>query len=107
MDLKCNVPKDYLGIFCETLRKHGSKVSYYYYATESGHLPSKTENKWHENISDAKELLERKLTRSLRTISLSTGLQQMKKKNVNYQKILGSGHQKHRHQSMKLLLAPF
>jgi len=59
MDLKSNVPKDHLGIFRETLRKHGSKVSYYYYATESGHLPFKTETKWHENISDAKDLLDK------------------------------------------------
>jgi hypothetical protein len=83
MDMKSNVPKDHLGIFRETLRKHGSKVSYYYYATESGHLPFKTETKWHENISDAKELLEKKLTRSLTTISLSTGLQQTKKRKLS------------------------
>jgi hypothetical protein len=77
MDLKCNVPKDHLGMFHETLRKHGSKVSYYYYTTESRHLPSKTEAKWHENISDATELLDFFLTRSMTAISLSTGLQQM------------------------------
>jgi len=80
MDLKCNVPKDHVGIFQETLRKHGCKVSYYYYATESGCLPYKTETKWHENISDATELLEKVLTRSSTTISLSRGLEPMQKK---------------------------
>ena len=86
MDLKSNVPKDHLGIFRETLRKHGCKVSYYYYATESGHLPFNTEAKWHENISDAKELLDKVLTRAhsnSATISLSNGLEQTKKRKLS------------------------
>ena len=35
------------------------------------------------NVNDAKELLEKKLTRSLTTISLSTGLQQTKKRKLS------------------------
>jgi hypothetical protein len=104
MDLKCNVPKDHVGIFRETLRKHGCKVSYYYNATESGCLPCKTETKWHENISNATELV---LTRSSTRKSLRRGLEPMQKKKLNYQKHAGSRHQKHWHHSMKLLLAPF
>ena len=45
---------------------------YYYYATEKGQLSLKTEAKWYETITDAKELLEKVLTRStsqLTTIS--------------------------------------
>ncbi len=40
--IKTNVAKDYLGIFQDTLQKHGGKVTYYYYATEQGRLPLKT-----------------------------------------------------------------
>ena len=42
MGMKTNIAKDHVGIFRDTLRKHGSKVTYYYYATEQGNLPLKT-----------------------------------------------------------------
>jgi hypothetical protein len=85
MGMKTNIAKDHVGIFRDTLRKHGSKVTYYYYATEQGHLPLKTESKWFENISDGKDLIEKVITRSTSnatTISLSSGLQQTKKRKL-------------------------
>jgi len=53
---KSNIPKEHIGIFRDTLRKHGCKVMYYYYATEKGQLPLKTEAKWYVTITDAKDL---------------------------------------------------
>jgi DNA-binding transcriptional regulator YhcF (GntR family) len=85
MDMKSNIPKDHIGIFRDTLRKHGSKVNYYYYATEKGQLPLRNETRWYENITEAKELLEKVITRAqsnLTTISLSNGLQSKKRKLV-------------------------
>ena len=85
MDMKSNIPKDHIGIFRDTLRKHGCKVMYYYYATEKGQLPLKTEAKWYDTTTDAKELLEKVLTRStsqLTTISLNDGLYVTKKRKL-------------------------
>jgi hypothetical protein len=53
------------------LRKHGFKVSFYYYATESAHLPFKTEAKWHKNINDAKELLNKDIIRAQSNLATS------------------------------------
>ncbi len=41
MDVKSNIPDDHIGIFRDSLRKHGKKVTIYYYATEKGQLPTK------------------------------------------------------------------
>jgi len=85
MDMKSNIPKDHIGIFRDTLRKHGCKVMYYYYATEKGQLPLKTKAKWYDTTTDAKELLEKVLTRStsqLTTISLNDGLYVTKKRKL-------------------------
>jgi hypothetical protein len=62
MDMKTNVPEDHIGVFQDTLRKHGKKVSYYYYATVNGHLPMNKETGWYDNISEAKELLNKVIT---------------------------------------------
>jgi hypothetical protein len=64
MDMKSNIPKDHTGIFQDTLGKHGSKVNYYYYATEKGQLSLRNETRWYENITEAKELLEKVITRA-------------------------------------------
>ncbi len=85
MAVKTNIAKDHVGIFQDTLQKHGRKATYYYYATEQGNLPLKTESKWFKNISDGKALIEKVITRSTSydtTISLSSGLQQTKKRKL-------------------------
>jgi hypothetical protein len=72
MDLKSNVPGDHIGIFREHIRKKGmSKKLYYYYATSIGETPLKTQNKWFDCISDAEELLIKKITRSETMLPLS------------------------------------
>ncbi len=43
MDMKSNIPDDHIGIFRNSLRKHGKKVTIYYDATEKGQLPTKTD----------------------------------------------------------------
>ena len=72
MDLKSNVPGDHIGIFCEHIRKNemGKKI-YYYYARPIGETPLKTQNKWFDCISDAEELLIKKITRSETMLPLS------------------------------------
>ncbi len=110
MDMNSNIPKDHIGIFWDTLRKHGSKVNYYYYATEKGQLPLRSETKWYDNITDAKELLEKVTTRStsyLTTISLNYGLHVTKNENeFRLQMNLGSSHQKHWRKRINLFSAP-
>jgi hypothetical protein len=55
---------------------------FYYYATEKGQLPLKTEAKWYDTITDAEKLLEKVIARStsqFTTISLNDGLYVTKK----------------------------
>ena len=91
MDLKSNVLGDHIGIFHEHIRKKGmSKKLYYYYATPIGETPLKTQNKWFDCISDAEELLIKKITRSETMLPLPSSpnlIQQPDKKKEEAQDI--------------------
>ena len=79
-----------------------SKKLYYYYATSIGETPLKTQNKWFDCISDAEELLIKKITRSETMLPLSNSpnaIQEPAKKKRG-----GSGHQRHQHLRIDLYL---
>ncbi len=89
--------------FCDTLRKHGSKVNYYYYAIEKGQLPWRSKTKWYKQNGDVKELIEKATTRAQRnlaTISSIDGLPLGKK--CKLMDALGL-----RHHRMNPLMVPF
>ncbi len=62
--MKSDILDDHIGIFHDSLRKHGKKVTFYYYATKKGQLHTKTMNKWYDNVSEATEPLNKVITRS-------------------------------------------
>ena len=65
LDLRSSVPKDHIGIFREKHRFHGgSSYTWFFYATDKGQCPDKTEKKWHETINDANDLLNKVITRN-------------------------------------------
>ena len=79
MDLRLSIPKDHIGIFHEQQRKKGStKRTSYYYATTSGKSPDK-EKKWFDCITDAHELLNKKITRASETLLVVSPTQQLTK----------------------------
>jgi hypothetical protein len=64
MDLKTNIPTDHVGIFRDKHRFRGnSSYTWFFYATTKGQYPLTTEKKWFECIVDAKELLNKVVTR--------------------------------------------
>ena len=64
MDLKTNIPTDHVGIFRDKHRFRGnSSYTWFFYATTKGQYPLTTEKKWFECIVDAKELLNKVITR--------------------------------------------
>ena len=64
MDLKMKIPTDHVGIFRDKHRFRGnSSYTWFFYATTKGQYPLTTEKKWFECIVDAKELLNKVVTR--------------------------------------------
>jgi len=103
MDLKTNIPTDHVGIFRDKHRFRGnSSYTWFFYATTKGQYPLTTEKKWFECIVDAKELLNKVVTRkeSIETKNTTKNVldiyQTTLSKKISHH-WLGSGHQRSNH----------
>jgi hypothetical protein len=61
---KSNVTCDHIGIFSGKYRPKNKPMCYCFYATIKGQVPEAKGGKWSDHISDAMDILEKKVTRS-------------------------------------------
>ena len=55
------VPHDYIGLFHASYKPKGQLMLYCFYATEKRQTPRKTEQAWYHYISDAMDLLSKRV----------------------------------------------
>ena len=58
------VPHDHIGLFHASNKPKGQSMLYCFYAAEKGQTPRKTEQVWYHYISDAMDLLSKRVTQS-------------------------------------------